>query len=179
MGDITSPTFLNGSFTLALGSDPNNTTSDAAATETQHFKSSTLTNSNYHGRIITASSDFVFASKHNKYDVVNGEITVFKDNKDDPQTYTEVQNITSPTQYVLSTNPADICWGTSMAVDNNYLVIGASNHKGVNETKNYVGAIAIYKKDNNADTWTLQQWIEGPSGEASTYFGFAVAISNG
>ena len=190
MGDITSPTFLNGSLQLVTGGDPNNSTSDTNATDNDIIHGSDISSNDYAGRFIAVSDDYLFVSKNpstgtnnNVDDLVSRSyITVFRFNEDGTQT--QVTTIPQPTQYEpTSSHGYSRTWVGSMSVDKDYLLVGCPNHKMLRPSDNvavsYSGAIAIYKRDIGAETWSLKQFIEEPNAQSSGYFGLAVAISDG
>ena len=64
--------------------------------------------------------------------------------------------------------PTDQSWGQSMAVDSNYLAIGAPSGSG---------SVYIYKIANNIGTQLIQ--LKAPDASSTDYFGSTISMANG
>ena len=84
-------------------------------------------------------------------------------------------------EIVASDREGSDLFGYSVAINNNYAIVGAYQEDDGASTSNNSGAVYIFKKgvnETNEETWTEYQKITTTSREAGSNFGFSVAIDD-
>jgi len=119
----------------------------------------------YFGTSVAISGDYAIVGAKGDY-VGAGSAYIFK--RVD-STWSQQTKISS--MYTTNDNIGAASFGHSVDIDGDYVIVGA-NLDGDDDQ----GAAYIFKKDNGAETWTLQG--NKLSGEdANDFFGYSVAIS--
>jgi hypothetical protein len=131
------------------------------------------------GLAICTNGDFLFVSTplYGSSGSMNGQVIIYKkDNSSD--VWTEVQRLGLGDISTLNTTQYPYRQlGTSLAVENNILLVGSPGPGTYDEEISWRGHVYVFEKNSNNDDWSFSYEIEPNQGEPNFSFGKSVAIS--
>jgi hypothetical protein len=140
----------------------------------QYLKASVIQAESQFGYSVASDGDYlaVGADEHDN----DGSVYIFKR---DSSTDTWVQ------QAILtaSNGGGGDHFGWSVAIDGDYIVVGAPEEDNINATietdqwVSAVGAAYVFKRDSGAETWTQTQYLKASNRDGGDHFGHSVAIN--
>jgi len=148
--------------------------------EMAYLKSSNIGGSNYFGRSVAISGDYVIVGAYNESSSA-GAAYIFK-TSNSGETWTQKAYLTA------SNANADDYFGYSLGISGDYAIVGAYkecsnsiNDQTINHESGSVGyrsgAVYIFKRDSGAETWTQKAYLKASNIGTDDYFGYSVAIN--